>query len=123
MDLPFFNRNQGNIKAAKLSIEQTKLQLQSVQAVVESDVATNYKIALRQQQLTSSIDPAFRQNFTHLIGEVFKNYQLRNISLLEFLDFYESYKDNIVQTNNLEYNYLNSLEQLNFVTGTRFFNQ
>ncbi|WP_342648505.1 TolC family protein [Mucilaginibacter sp. CSA2-8R] len=123
MDLPFFNRNQGNIKAARLSIEQSKLQLQSVEAVVENDVITNYKIALRQQQLRSNIDPAFRQNFTHLIGEVFKNYQLRNISLLEFLDFYESYKDNIVQSNTLEYNYLNSLEQINFVTGTHFFNQ
>lgn len=122
-DLPFFNRNQGNIKEARIAIDQSKVQLQNQQNQVENDVATSYKSALRLEQLTNNFDPKFRQDFTHLIQEVFKNYQRRNISLLEFLDFYESYKNNIIQSNSLQFNRINSLEQLNYVTGTRFFNQ
>jgi len=122
-NLPFFNRNQGNIKQAKIAIDQSKVQLQSQQDQVESDVATNYKIALRLESLYNGFDPKFKQDFTHLIQEVFKNYEKRNISLLEFLDFYDSYKTNTLQLNTLELNRITSLEQLNYVTGTPFFNQ
>jgi cobalt-zinc-cadmium efflux system outer membrane protein len=121
--LPFFNRNQGAIKQAHIAVDQSKVQLQSQQDQVESDVATNYKGALRLEQLYNSFDPQFKDDFTHLIQEVFKNYEKRNISMLEFLDFYDSYKTNTLQLNNLQLNRIISLEQLNYATGTPFFNQ
>jgi cobalt-zinc-cadmium efflux system outer membrane protein len=121
--LPFFNRNQGGIKQAQLSVEQSKIQFQNQQNQVESDVATGYKSALRLEQLYNSFDPKFKDDFTHLIQEVYVNYQKRNLSMLEFLDFYDSYKTNTLQLNNLQLNRVLSLEQLNYVTGTPFFNQ
>ena len=121
--LPFFNRNQGGIKQARIAIDQSKVQLQSQQDQVESDVATNYKGALRLEKLYNSFDPQFKDDFTHLIQEVIKNYDKRNISMLEFLDFYDSYKTNTLQLNNLQLNRVISLEQLNYATGTPFFNQ
>src|ERR1700744_1991984 len=121
--LPFFNRNQGGIKQARIAIDQSKVQLQSQQDQVESDVATNYKGAVRLEKLYNSFDPQFKDDFTHLIQEVFKNYEKRNFSMLEFLDFYDSYKTNTLQLNNLQLNRVISLEQLNYATGTPFFNQ
>jgi cobalt-zinc-cadmium efflux system outer membrane protein len=121
--LPFFNRNQGGIKQARIAIDQSKVQLQSQQNQVESDVATNYKGAVRLEKLYNSFDPQFKDDFNHLIQEVFKNYEKRNISMLEFLDFYDSYKTNTIQLNNLQLNRVISLEQLNYATGTPFFNQ
>jgi cobalt-zinc-cadmium efflux system outer membrane protein len=121
--LPFFNRNQGGIKQAKIAIDQSKVQLQNQQNQVESDVATNYKGALRLETLYNSFDPGFKADFNHLIEEVFKNYEKRNISMLEFLDFYDSYKTNTLQLNSLQLQRITSLEQLNYVTGTPFFNQ
>ncbi|HEY8781904.1 MAG TPA: TolC family protein [Mucilaginibacter sp.] len=123
LPLPLFNRNQGNIKQAGLQVDQSKIQLQNQQNQVESDVATNYKIAFRLEKLYNSFDPKFKQDFTHLIQEVFKNYEKRNISMLEFLDFYDSYKTNILQLNSLLLSRITSLEQLNYATGTSFFNQ
>jgi len=122
-NLPFFNRNQGGIKQARIAIDQSKVKLQSSQDQVESDVATNYKGALRLEKLYNSFDPQFKTDFNHLIQEVYKNYEKRNIGLLEFLDFYDSYKTNTLQLNTLELNRVASLEQLNYVTGTPFFNQ
>jgi len=121
--LPLFNRNQGGIKQSKIAIDQSKIQLQNQQNQVENDVATNYKVALRFENVNNSFDPQFKADFTHLIREVFINYAKRNISLLEFLNFYDSYKVNAVQLNNIQLNRVTSLEQLNFVTGTPFFNQ
>lgn len=121
--LPFFNRNQGNIQQARVAIDQSKVQLQSQQDQVESDVATNYKSALRLEKLYSSFDPKFKDDFNHLIKEVYINYEKRNLSMLEFLDFYDSYKTNTIQLNNLQLSRVLSLEQLNYVTGTTFFNK
>ena len=122
-NLPFFNRNQGGIKQARLQVEQSKVQFQSQQDQVESDVATGYKSALRLEQVYNTFDPKFKDDFTHLIQEVYINYEKRNLSMLEFLDFYDSYKTNTLQMNSLQLNRVISLEQLNYVTGTPFFNQ
>eukprot|EP01132_Coremiostelium_polycephalum_P015292 gene15292-18488_t len=121
--LPLFNRNQGAIKQAKIAIESSKTGLQQQQDQIESDLDNSYQSAFRLEKLYNSFDPKFKGDFTHLIEEVSKNYEKRNISLLEFLDFYDSYKTNTLQLNQLQLNRINSLEQLNFVTGTPFFNQ
>jgi len=122
-NIPLFNRNQGNIKQARLQVDQSKVQLQSQQDQVESDVATNYKLAMKYEKLANSFDPNFKHDFTHLVQEVFKNYMERNIGMLDFLDYYDSYKTNAVQLNSLLLSRVTSLEQLNYVTGTSFFNQ
>ncbi|MDB5134042.1 MAG: outer membrane protein cobalt-zinc-cadmium efflux system [Mucilaginibacter sp.] len=121
--LPFFNRNQGAISQARIAIDQSKLQFENQQNQVQSNLAANYKSALRLEKLYNSFDPQFKNDFNHLIQEVSKNYQKRNISLLEFLDFYDSYKTNTIQLNTIQLNRITSLEQLNYTTGTPFFNQ
>lgn len=121
--LPFFNRNQGNIQQARIAIDQSKVQFQSQQDQVQSDVATSYKSALRLEKLYNSFDPKFKTDFTNLIREVNINYEKRNLSMLEFLDFYDSYKTNTIQLNNLQLSKVLALEQLNYATGTPFFNQ
>ena len=122
-NLPFFNRNQGAIKQAYIAVDQSKVQFQSQQDQIESAVATSYTGALRLEKLYNSFDPKFKSDFNHLIHEVFINYQKKNIGLLEFLDFYDSYKTNTLQLNGIVLSRIISLEQLNYVTGTPFFNQ
>jgi cobalt-zinc-cadmium efflux system outer membrane protein len=122
-NLPVFNRNQGGIKQARIAIDQSKVQLENQQNQIAMDLASSYKEALRSEELYNSFDPAFKTDFTHLINEVYKNYLLRNIGLLEFIDFYDSFKTNSIQFNNIQLNRITSLEQLNYVTGTPFFNQ
>ncbi|HZY39496.1 MAG TPA: TolC family protein [Mucilaginibacter sp.] len=122
-NLPFFNRNQGGIKQAQLTIDQGKVQLQSTRDQVDNDISVNYLMASRYEKLSNSFDPKFKGDFTHLIQEVVKNYEVRNIGLIEFLYFYDSYKVNAVQLNNIQLSRVTALEQLNYVTGTPFFNQ
>jgi cobalt-zinc-cadmium efflux system outer membrane protein len=122
-DIPIFNRNQGNIKLAKAEVEGSKLELMGAQDEMESQVANSYAGALRSEKLLNSIDVKFDTDFSKLINEVTVNFEKRNISLLEFIDFYDSYKQNVLQLNNLKYNRISQLEQLNFTTGTNFFNK
>ncbi|WEK18152.1 MAG: TolC family protein [Candidatus Pedobacter colombiensis] len=121
--LPFFNRNQGGIRQARVAIEQGKMQYQQQQNQVESDVASNYKIALKLELFCNSLSPKFKQDYTHLVQEVLKNYISRNIGLLDFLSYYDDFKNNSLLLNNALLNRVTSLEKLNYVTGTPFFNK
>ena len=123
LPLPIFNRNQGVIKQARIAIAQSDALLESSLQRVENSIAISYKTALKYESVYDTFDPDFRDNYNHLIQEVSKNYAKKNISLLSFLDFYESYRTNSLLLNNIELNQVVSLEQLNLVTGTPFFNQ
>jgi cobalt-zinc-cadmium efflux system outer membrane protein len=120
--LAIFNRNQGNIKQAKIGIQSSEAQLDGMQDQVESQVANAYIGALRATQLLQSFDPKFEQDFNHLIEEVNKNFEKRNLNILEFLDFYDAYKQNVLQLNTLRFSSISQLEQLNYTTGTQIFN-
>ncbi len=122
IDLPVFNRNQGNIKNAKALISNTEATQRFTQATVDENVATSLQKAFAEQRLYLSIDPKFAADFERLTGEVIKNYEKRNISILDFLDFYDSYKQNAVQLNTILFNRVSAFEDINYYTGTNFFN-
>jgi cobalt-zinc-cadmium efflux system outer membrane protein len=122
IDLPFFNRNQGNIKAAKYSIDQTKLQVQQEQMTVENEVQTAYSKALNTDKMLESIDPTFRKDFEQLLINITDNFLKKNISLLELTDFYDSYKENLLQLNQLQNDRMQAIETLNFAVGKTLFN-
>jgi len=121
--LPFFNRNQGNIRNAKIQTEVNKVQYESGLDKVKSDVTTNYITALRSEKLLLGFDPKYEDKMKDLIEQVTLNFQKKNITMLEFLDFYDSYKQNVLQMNQLRFNKMSALEQLNFSIGKIIFNQ
>jgi len=122
IDLPFFNRNQGNIKSSKFMIDNSTYTEKSVAATIEEQINRALQKAYDNDKLLHSIDPKFNADFERLLGEVLKNYEKRNMGLLDFLDFYDSYKQNVLQINSLQLNRVNTFENLNFYTGTNFFN-
>ncbi len=123
MPLPFFNRNQGNIRNAKIQMDASKTILESETEKVKNDVTANYISALRSEKLLQGFDPKFEGNMKNLIEQVTINFEKKNISILEFLDHYDAYKQNVLQMNQLRFNRMSALEQLNFSIGKVIFNQ
>ena len=121
-DLPFFKRNQGNIKAAKISIDQSKANMGLTKQTVENDVQRAYIKLLNTDKMLQSIDPAFQQQFEKLMQGVIENFQKKNLSLIEFTDFTESYKNNMLQFNQLQNDKMQALEALQFAIGKTIFN-
>lgn len=121
MPLPFFNRNQGNIKTAKATLESSKLQLEGEEDQLAHEVMNSFQLALRTEKLVSEFDPGFENEYTTMMNEVEKNFRLHNIGLLEFIDLYDAYRNNVLKMNELKYDRLHALESLNFSTGTPIF--
>ncbi|HVU58801.1 MAG TPA: TolC family protein [Puia sp.] len=122
IDLPFFNRNQGNIKSAKAQIASSLASQQSTQATVDENVSASLQKAFNQDKLYRTIDPKFQGDFQRMLHEVVANYEKRNISILDFLDFYDSFKQNTLQLNSIQFNRVSAFEDINYYTGTNFFN-
>jgi cobalt-zinc-cadmium efflux system outer membrane protein len=120
IDLPFLNRNQGNIKSAKSLIKYNQATLEATQASVNEQIYNALLKAYENDKLLKSRDASFEKDFKRLLDEVLKNYQVRNISLLDFLDFYDSYKQNTLQINTLNFNRVSAFIDLNYFSGVNY---
>ena len=119
MAVPFFNRNQGNIKIAENHVEANRQYFSQTQNQLENEVLQAYTKAKEDDRLFRKIDKKFQTNFEKLISGVLENYQKRNLTLIEFTDFLESYKNTVSQLNTLQNNRIQAFENLNFVVGKK----
>jgi cobalt-zinc-cadmium efflux system outer membrane protein len=121
MDLPFFNRNQGNIKAAKSNISYFKTQETAKQNSVNNEVdAAVQKVSIAENAY-KSVENQFTDQFELLSKGMYTNFQKRNITLLEFIDFIETYNESIKEFNRLKADRIKVYEELNFVVGDELF--
>ena len=120
MNLPVFNRNQGNIQAARAQIAGSKILVDQQQLVVQSEVHQAYQLAARNDELFQNTDRDTAP-FARLMVGIEQSYAKRVLSVVEYLDFFESYKNNLVQLNTLRANRVRAFEQLNFAVGKPVF--
>ena len=93
LSVPIFNRNQGNIKAARFSIQQAGVQQEYAANRADMELFTAYTSLEKATQLYQSTNMDLERNFEKLITGVNENFTRKNISLLEFIDYYDSYKE------------------------------
>ncbi len=121
-DIPVFNRNQGAIRAARSQISyQQQLQRQNAVQVTNEIIAALQKVR-DVEQLYQSVGGRFTEQFELLNRGLIDNYQKRNISLLEFIDLFETYNENIRELNRLKADRVGAYEELDYVTGTTLYN-
>lgn len=94
IDLPLFDRNQGNTKHARLGMDQTHILLEEKHFRVRREVSQGYKNLLAAVAFYESIDPQYNQELEDLLSNYTRNFANRNISLLEYLDFQNAYLEN-----------------------------
>lgn len=91
--LPIWNRNQGNIKAAQmlLHLEQNKLNTQkiAIQNKIQTELHTYHELTAFKDKLIQDLS---NEDLKKLQQSYVKNLLQKNISLIEFLDFTETYK-------------------------------
>ena len=122
VSLPIFNRNQGNIRAAKISVAQKAHKEEYARRQAENELFTSYARLEKAIQLYRSSNYGLEKDFVLIIEGVNSNFQKRNISLLEFIDYYETYKTTSLQLYQTQKEVLLALEEVNTVTGSHVFN-
>ncbi|PQA58502.1 TolC family protein [Siphonobacter curvatus] len=121
MDLPFKNRNQGNIQAAKIGIEQSTQNINQSQLQIRQEVISAYEQWQHAQQLQANLDPGYRQRIQDISKNATIDYQKRVIDLVSFIDKIRSYKDAQLNFINLSNQLYQAQQQLNYVTNSKTF--
>jgi cobalt-zinc-cadmium efflux system outer membrane protein len=106
--VPVLNKNKSNI-------QPTTIRAQASQQALAK--------ARQADRLFRKFDSRFNEGFGQLIQRVVLNYQMRNIDVVEFIDFFDSYKSVQLQYSQLQNDRMQSIEELNFATGTTLFEE
>lgn len=117
VDLPIFNRNQGNIQIAQLGIEQSKIQTKQIRQELQSEIFLNSQNLLNAVQLRDQIKENYNLSLDELLQAYNKNLKSRNISMLEYLDFLDAYLDNQKTILDVTKEVNDALEELNYAVG------
>jgi cobalt-zinc-cadmium efflux system outer membrane protein len=119
--LPLWNRNQGNIGIASAELSKTK-GFNTAQTIdVRNQVAWAYQKYQEALRNIRSIRPDTEQNFEAVYTGMLQNFQRRNVTILEFTDFIESYTSSIVQIAAIRKNLTEACEDLNLATAVTIF--
>ncbi|WP_433830944.1 TolC family protein [Flavobacterium anhuiense] len=111
--LPLWNKNKGNIKYAQTILEQSKVEKQNFELQLQTEITSAWTKWDESRQNYSVIKPTVNSDFEAVYNGMLTNFQKRNVSLLEFTDFMESYNQAIIQLNELKKKVVIAGEELN----------
>lgn len=115
--LPIYDRNQGRIKQAKLSVSQSELQFKQLENQAKNEVQAAYNRYKSSNAGLANYNNIFLDRLRDLNQSTNQNFQKRNISLLQFIDQQRIYILTNIQLIELKQQYLNNVNELNFSVG------
>ena len=120
VSVPLFNRNQGNIKSARLSVLRNNTLAEQARRQADNELFACYTKLAKALELYRSSDYELERDFDRFIEGVNAGFRKRNISLLEFIDYYEAYKETCLQLYEMKRDVVMAAEGLNTIVGDAF---
>jgi len=119
--IPIFNRNQGEIGVAAAEYEQSKILFQYQEKEMLNELYATFSKANEALKFYQSYDKDLENDFEMLMDGITLNFERRTISMLEFIDYYETYKEVSLQLQTIEKETILSIEAINFLLGKNYF--
>jgi cobalt-zinc-cadmium efflux system outer membrane protein len=91
--LPILNRNQGAIKSAGHQVKQEEANLKMADLKLQNDVLNAYQKLWSLTKMSNNDNDKFYEDYYKLFGNIVKSYNERQISMIEFLDYFNDYQD------------------------------
>ncbi len=121
IDLPVFNRNQGNVQAAKVGIQQSNVAVSQARLQVEQDVAAAYEQLQRASALRQTITPDYLSRISNVSRDAAASYNSRLIDIVSFIDKFRAYKDAQLNLIDISNRLRQAEQQVNFATNAKVF--
>ncbi len=119
--IPLWHRNQGNIATAASQVKQQGYQAEGLKSEILSEVRNNLSFYNQAVQEFDKSSRLYNSDFEFTLRSMSENFQKRNVSLIEFVDFFESYNNVLSEISRIRIQLANSMEQLNLNAGTEIF--
>ena len=93
LPLPVWDRNQGNIKAARWQTKSEETLVRQAAQKLKNDVLAGYQKLQVTVKLASTDNGTFYTDYDQLYKNIVESYNNRQISLIEFLDYFNDYSE------------------------------
>ncbi|HTM64730.1 MAG TPA: TolC family protein [Flavipsychrobacter sp.] len=117
LPIPLFNRNQGNIHSAQWLIKEEETKLQQTDNQLATAIKSSYSKYLNTKQLNDNGTEEFYKDYGKLYTKIVESYEQREISLIEFIDYFQAYKEIKEKAIRQKLNLRLSQEELNHQIG------
>lgn len=115
--LPLWNRNRGNIKTSQYQIKAADYNVQSMQNEITSNLQNAFQLYTQSAVEYQKSTAIYNEDFEVTVKGMTDNFQKRNVSVIEFMDFFESYNEALNELTRIKTQLINSAEKINLLTG------
>ncbi|MEP6734212.1 MAG: TolC family protein [Chryseolinea sp.] len=115
--LPVFNRNQGAVKSSAFRMKQAEYTLQALEHEKLSALQNHFALYSQTVAEYQKANRIYNSDFELTIRGMTDNFQKRNVSLIEFVDFFESYNQVLAELARIKTQLVTSAELLNLSIG------
>jgi cobalt-zinc-cadmium efflux system outer membrane protein len=119
--LPVFDRNQGNIQAARVYKEQQEKAISYKELEISNEALAAYQNYMRSVDEYRRIMKIVNQDFEAVFVGMNDNFRKGNVSMIEFADFFEAYNEAQTEMERVKKQLALAAAELNFVTATNNF--
>lgn len=121
ISLPFWNRNQGNIKSAQYQLRGTEYSLKALENEINNKIQNEYQLYNLSVSQYLKATTLYNNDFEITMKGMSDNFQKRNVSLIEFVDFFEAYSGVLTELARINIQLVQHAEELNNLTGKDLF--
>ncbi|WP_407484271.1 TolC family protein [Elizabethkingia meningoseptica] len=119
--IPLWKKNKGNVVKAQYQIEQSQKTVEMKKQQLETQLDMAYQTWQNQYQQYFTLKPQDMDNLETVYQGILKNFRKGNISLIEFTDFTDSYRQTILQLYEMKKQIMISAEEINHLTQSKIF--
>ena len=119
--VPLWNRNQGNIQTAKSQVEEARYSHQTLKTDIINRLNNQYTLYNHTVAEYHKARNLYNDDFEFTLRGMTENFQKQNVSVLEFVDFFESYTNSMAEIARIKIQLAVSAEQLNLILGHETF--
>ncbi|SMP17892.1 TolC family protein [Chryseobacterium profundimaris] len=119
--LPLWKSNKGNVEKANFAIQQNQKNAEFQKFNLETKVQAAYRAWKTEYDQLSQIKSDDLNNMELVYNGMLNNFRKGNISLIEFVDFMDSYRETALQIYDMKNRIIQSAEQLNQLIQTKIF--
>lgn len=119
--IPLWKSNKGNVEKANYAIKQNQKNAEFQKLNLETKVQSAFQIWKTQYDQLAEIKSTDLSNLDLVYDGMLKNFRNGNISLIEFTDFMESYRQTALQIYDMKNELMESAIKLNQLVQTKIF--
>jgi cobalt-zinc-cadmium efflux system outer membrane protein len=120
--IPLWKQNEGNVQKAKSLIDQSQKNSEFKKLEVEGKVTAAYQTWQNNYDQYFSIQQTDLNNLDAVYKGMQDNFRKGNVTLIDFTDFTNSYKETVLKINEMQKQIVISAEELNQLVQTPIFN-